>query len=98
MQILHMQMEIRRMERLGECRMYQSKMARRRILVGWEDVITIFVDNIPEFTPVYWLRKTCSKHGNVVDAYILDSRRGKGSCIWFCEVQRNEDSYECIDG
>lgn len=50
----------------------------------WEDLFTLFVDNMLENAPVVCLRFAFSCFGKAADAYIpLSSTRGKGKCFGF---------------
>lgn len=58
----------------------------------------MFVDNLPEFTPVYWLRETCSRYRTVADAFIPKSRRrGKRKCFGFVRFKEERITMKCID-
>lgn len=50
----------------------------------WEDLVSVFVDNMLESTSTKWLRVVFSWFGKVMDAFIpLSSKRGKGWCFGF---------------
>ncbi|XXG74014.1 hypothetical protein AAC387_Pa07g2840 [Persea americana] len=70
----------------------QSKRNKKYRKIRWEDLISVFVSNLPENTAVDWLRSVFSPYGYIYDAFIpAKSRRGKGFCFGFVRVQG--DSY-----
>lgn len=74
----------------------QSK--KRNNTAGWAGVTTVFVNNLPEFALVYWLREMCSWFGKVVDAFIPESsRRGTGKCFGFVQFREERLAVKCIE-
>lgn len=66
------------MEEDGEWTTYSSRRTLKKDKrVKWEDLITVFVDNMPVVTQAKWLMWAFSRFGKVVDAFIpASSRRG----------------------
>lgn len=56
------------------------------VVARWEDLIAIFVDNLPESFFAEKLRKVFSTFGRVADSFIpASSRRGNGKCFGFVQ-------------
>ena len=57
---------------------------RRRASVKWEDLVSMFVSNLPELIVSDQLRLAFSSVGRVFDAFIpASSRKGRGFCFGF---------------
>lgn len=56
--------------------------------IKWEELISVFVSNMPEEVAVEWLWKSFSSFRKVADAFIpASSRRGKGFCFGFMRFE-----------
>lgn len=76
----------------------ERKRTRDRKVARWRDLISVFVDNIPESTSAEQLRSVLSPFGRVVDSFIPASgRRGKGKCFGFVRFWERRASLLAMD-
>ena len=62
-----------------------SSRGRRRVSIKWEDLVSVFVSNLPELTVSDQLRLAFSSVGRVFNAFIpASSRKGRGFCLGLC--------------
>lgn len=60
-------------------------------MIKWEDLISVFVDNLPEKTSATWLSWAFSCYGKVMDVFILtSSRRRDGKCFGLVRYRKEE--------
>ena len=75
----------------------QSKRYKKYRKIWWEDLISVFVSNLPENTTVDWLRSVFSPYGYIYDAFIpAKSRRGKGFCFGFVRFSDRETATRAV--
>lgn len=65
--------------------------------IKWEELISVFVSNMPEEVAVEWLWKSFSSFRKVADAFIpASSRRGKGFCFGFMRFEDRKEADRAI--
>lgn len=66
--------------------------------IRWEEPISVFVNCIPVFTRVKWLRSAFSQFGKVVDAFIPNSSRiGRNGCYGFMRFRERRIALHAIE-
>lgn len=71
---------------------------RERRVARWEDLISVFVDNLSESISVEKLRNVFSSFGRLADSFIPASgRRGKGKCFGFVRYWESKATSHALD-
>ena len=86
----------------GKWVLVESRKNRKIRKVKWEDLISVFMSNLPKNMVVDWLQASFSQFGKIFYASIpSSSRRGKGFCFGFVRFgDRNSANraVECMNG
>lgn len=76
----------------------ERRRRREKRVARWEDLISVFVDNLPESISVEKLRNVFSSFGRVADSFIpTSSRRGKGKCFGFVRYWESIAASHAVD-
>ena len=79
--------------RLKDCGENRDRNSRRA--VRWEDLVSVYVENLPESMTTKRLRSLFSSFGQVMDVFIPASiREGRGRCFGFVRFQDRRFSHE----
>lgn len=75
----------------------RRKRGERRV-ARWEDLISVFVDNLQESTSIGTLRNVFSSFGRFGDSFIpVSGCRGKGKCFGFVRYWESTAASHAVD-
>lgn len=69
-----------------------------RLEIWWEDLTSIFADNLSESTTVEQLTRVFFRFGKLADVFIpISSRRGQGKCFGFLRFWEKKEAWNAVD-
>lgn len=82
----------------GEWTTVGSRCRRSKRSFRWENLVSVFVSNLPELTVADQLRLAFSSVGRVFDVFIpASSRRGRGFCFGFVRFGSMETAARAVN-
>jgi hypothetical protein len=82
----------------GEWTTVSSRFRRSNRRFRWENLVSVFVNNLPELTVPDQLRLAFSSVGRVFDVFIpASSRRGRGFCFGFVRFGSMEIAVRAVN-